>query len=496
MNQAESILYDAAASRAIDARAIAEIPVAGFELMRRAARAAFDELLCSFPGADSVTVYCGKGNNAGDAYLVAGLAHRYGMTVQLIAVEDPAGLSGDAALAYRESVAAGLTIVPAVEAPCGAVIVDGLLGTGIRGAPRAPYDRAIRVINGSRRPVLAIDVPSGVDVDTGAVHADAVRADITVSFITRKIGLYTGAGVAYAGRRVFAGLGVPDYLYTDHGLPLLRWRPEILPSLSADTYKHRQGHVVVAGGDINMPGAVSMAAQAALRVGAGMVTVITRESHSPGLIARTPEVMVVDGGSELAAQVLQRADLAVLGPGLGRTDWGQRLYALVEQAGLPTVLDADGLYWLAQAGAWRGGSLWITPHAAEAARLLDVSVREVQHERLQSSKQLADRYGCAGVLKGAGSVVFAEDIAGICAHGNPGMATAGMGDVLSGVLGGLLAEVCAGGDESLLRERLIAAVALHSAAADAAAAEVGLRSLMASDVIRALPATMSGSSSP
>ena len=495
MSYAETNLYDADASRAIDARAIAEIPVSGFDLMGRAARAVFEELLQSYPGVDSVSVFCGKGNNAGDGYLVAALAHRHGMAVQLIPVEDPAGLSGDAELAYQHAVEAGVAMAGSDVAPSGAVIVDGLLGTGIRGAPRAPYDGVIRAINASGRPVLAIDVPSGVDVDTGAVHGDAIRADITVSFITRKVGLYTGEGVALAGRRVFASLGVPDYLYADRGVPLLRWRPEVLPSLAADTYKHRQGHVVVAGGDLNMPGAVSMAAHAALRVGAGMVTAITHGVHAGGLIARTPEVMVVDAASDLAADVLARADLVVLGPGLGRTDWSQHLYALVERASLPTVLDADGLFWLAQAGSWQGGPLYITPHAAEGARLLDLSVREIQHDRLRACRELASRFGCCGVLKGAGSVVFAPEIAGVCAHGNAGMATAGMGDVLSGIVGGLLAEVCRSDDASLMRERLIAAVTLHSAAADAAVVRIGQRGLLATDVIGALPAMMVPSTS-
>ncbi len=481
-------LYTAASSRALDAKAIARMPVDGFVLMQRAADAAFDCLLRHFPGAGSVTVLCGKGNNAGDAYLVARRAREYGLRVQLLAVAEPDQLSGDAALAYQAAMDAGLDVESGGTEFAGDVIVDGLLGTGTSGAPRSPYDQAIERVNGAGRPVLAIDVPSGVNVDTGAVAGAAIRASVTISFISRKIGLYTGAAVTLVGEREFADLGVAGYIYDQPGVPLLRWHHDLLPALSTDTYKHRQGHLVIAGGELNMPGAVAMAAEAALRAGAGMVTVVTRGVHANAIVARTPEVMVVDAQSELANGVIERADLFVLGPGLGRTAWSEALFESVEQAGKLTVIDADGLFQLAQRGRWQGGGLVITPHAAEAARLLNCPVGELQADRLASASALAERYDCIGVLKGAGSVIFDKAGTGICAHGNPGMATAGMGDVLSGVLGGLLAELASQGslDQALCFARLQAAVTLHSAAADLAAERLGERSLLATDVTRAL----------
>jgi ADP-dependent NAD(P)H-hydrate dehydratase / NAD(P)H-hydrate epimerase len=492
MKPSDRYLFGAQGSRAIDAYAIKHLPIAGYTLMQRAGEAAFASLLQNFPGIKGVSVVCGKGNNAGDAYLVARHALELGLQTQVVSVIAPEQLSGDAALAYQDAVAAGVQIESDDTAQLtGDVIVDGLLGTGLNGAPRPPFNEAIAHINASGKPVLSIDIPSGVSADTGAVAGDAVRARVTVSFITRKLGLYTGAGVSYAGQREFADLGVPAQMYTADGYPRLFWSPADLPDMDANTYKHRQGHIVVAGGDADMPGAVSMAAAAALRVGGGMVTALTRDTHRSAIVGRIPEVMVHGYHSENttgAEQLLERASLIVLGPGLGRGDWGRALYQQVQQANKPTVLDADGLYWLAQAGGWQGGPLTITPHVGEAARLLNCPAAQVQNDRIGCARTLAAEYACQGVLKGVGSVVFAKDgkQLAICAHGNPGMATAGMGDVLSGVLGGLLAgEAVAGVPQSYTI--LAAGVALHSAAADHAVQHTGLRSLLASDVIAALP---------
>ena len=499
MNRPQDNLYGAQASRDIDAHAIAALTPAGvdgFALMQRAAQAAFNCLLRHFPDAGSVSVLCGKGNNAGDAYLVAQCAHAIGIKVQLLAVVAPQSLQGDALRAYQQAQAAGVEVLAYDAQPLsGDVVVDGLLGTGLNGAPRAPFDEAIQHVNEAGKPVLSIDIPSGVSADTGAVFDQAVRASVTMSFITRKVGLYTGAGVSYAGEREYDDLGVASEFYCADAIPRLYWQPDMLTQLDPNTYKHRQGHVVVAGGDLNMPGAVVLATSGVLRVGAGMVTALTHGEHVSTIVGYTPEVMVQAFSQETPEQaeeatriadLLQRADVVVLGPGLGRTAWSQTLYQLAEAANKPTVLDADGLYWLARNGVWRGGPLTITPHIAEAARLLQLEAAAVQANRLGCARQLAQQFGAQGVLKGAGSVVF--DATGerlcICAHGNPGMASAGMGDVLSGIVGGLLAQVSPGQD---VFAGLAAGVALHSAAGDEAAQKVGQRSLIASDLLSVLP---------
>ena len=230
------------------------------------------------------------------------------MRVAVWAVVDPTELSGDAATACAAAVAAGVSInkamldddnfAPEQSQDGTQVIVDGLLGTGLHGAPRPPFAAAIEKINAAGVPVLAIDIPSGVSADTGAVFDQAVQATVTVSFITAKAGLYTGAGVSCAGLREFTDLGVPKEMFIAAGTSLLSWDAAALPVLDANTYKHRQGHVVVAGGDTSMPGAVAMATEAALRVGAGMVTALTHREHSAAIIARTPEVMVLEYAPE------------------------------------------------------------------------------------------------------------------------------------------------------------------------------------------------------
>jgi len=516
-------LFDAAQSRAVDAAAIEQLPVPGFVLMQRAAAFACDQLLQHFPGISSISVWCGKGNNAGDAYLLALAAKQAGLRVQLVAVTDPDALSGDAQQAHAAAVAGGLRVHVGVVAPQGEVIVDGLLGTGARGAPR----EAIVAMQAAGRPILSLDIPSGVDASTGAVVGMAVIAQVTCSFITRKIGAYTGAGVVHVGIREHGDLGVPERLYAA-GLALLTWHANWLPhaqphsqpqapiasaqglqragsafpTLRADTHKHRQGRVVVVGGHEHMPGAVILAGTAALKVGAGMVTIITHGAHRSAIVAHTPEIMVLDAQDAQVGSVLNGADVIVCGPGLGRDEWSRNLYDRVHAAQRPTVMDADGLYHLAGTTFHEAG-LIVTPHSGEAAHLLDQSVHEVENDRLAAAVQLGERYAAFGVLKGPGSIVFTPtENVGVCAHGNPGMASAGMGDVLSGVVAGLWAERRAYArtepDDPNLDDRLDAqqaiagAVCLHSAAADHAAQTTGLRSLMASDVLAALSDVLCG----
>ncbi len=494
----EPRLYSAAESRELDRIAIEEKGVPGFELMRRAGDAAFNVLLDRLSPLRSLTVFCGKGNNAGDGYLVAGRAHAVGIDVELLQLGSAASLTGDAELARDWAVSQGVVVRECeaeIPVPRGEAIVDALLGTGLSGAPRPPYDRAIELINSARVPVLAIDVPSGVNADTGAIAAMAVRADVTVTFIARKLGTFTGAGVAAAGEVVYADLGVSrDVLERFHAVPLLDLEAALtrygLPHRDADAYKHKLGHVAVVGGDDAMGGAPLMAAEAALRLGAGMVTVISRAAHRPAMLARRPELMVADADDAvLTDEVLTRASTLIVGPGLGRASWGEQLLGKALALAKPAVIDADGLQLLARLGLELRGPTILTPHVAEAAALLGSSVADVQEDRCAAALALAQLAGGAGsgaaVLKGAGSVMAAVDaegerLLGVCAHGNPGMASAGMGDVLAGVLGGLLAQ------RMSLAATTAVGVCAHSAAADAAAERVGERGLLATDLLEPL----------
>jgi len=496
-------LFTGAETRELDRIAIDEVGIPGFELMQRAGEAVFAELLQRWPGVRRISVCCGKGNNAGDGYVVAGLARGLGLEVELLQLGASGALTGDAARARDAALAAG--VVPGEHAdglpvPTGEVVVDALLGTGLKGAPRAPFAAAIEAVNAAGAPVLAVDIPSGVDADSGGAPGVAVRARATVTFIGKKLGLYTGAGVTLAGDVVFAGLGVGEEVRERlGGVPLLDLPGALaawpLPTRDASAYKHSLGHVVVVGGDESMGGAPLMAAEAALRVGAGMVTVVTRACHRNAILARRPEIMVVDADDdELRGDVLGRASVLVLGPGLGRRAWGLKLLAEGLELGKPTVLDADGLNGLAAEGLEPRGPTLITPHTGEAATLLGTSTAAISADRPAAARALAELARGSGgegaaVLKGAGSVMAHADaggarLLGVCAHGNPGMATAGMGDVLSGVLGGLL------GQRASVPATLVVGVTAHSRAGDLAAARTGQRGLLATDLLPELMALL------
>ncbi|MFM7120259.1 MAG: NAD(P)H-hydrate dehydratase, partial [Gammaproteobacteria bacterium] len=444
-------LYTAAACRALDDAGSAAHGITGYDLMQRAGEAALALVLSRWPAARGLTICCGKGHNAGDGYVVAARAQSLGLAVELLEVVPPYALQGDAVRARRDALAAG--VVPRGEWPstaAGDVIVDALLGTGCKGDLRPTFAAAVRWINSAGRPVLALDLPSGVDADTGAVSDPVLQADATLQFVGRKLGLHTGPGVTAAGERHFAALGLDAALYRQHpGVPWLRW-PMLpararLPRRPRDAWKQQFGHMAVLGGDEDMGGAVILAAEAALRVGAGLVTVITRAVHRAPLLARRPEVMVVAADHvDACAGALARATCLVVGPGLGRGAWGLDLLEAALATRKPLVLDADGLQCLAALGRQPRAPVVATPHPGEAAALLGVSSREIQRDRPAAALALAARVGGAVVLKGAGSLIAdaAADhparLLGVCGHGNPGMATAGTGDVLAGLVGGLL----------------------------------------------------------
>ena len=482
-------LYSAAACRDIDSRAMKSVAdgglgLSGQTLMQRAAQFTLESLMSLRSELTSVTILCGKGNNAGDGYLIGMLARQLGIAVQLIAVEPKAQLSGDALTACQRALEAGIALEEGACAIRYPVIVDALLGTGAQGMPRPALAQAIDSINASHGFTLSVDLPSGLNADTGEAQL-AVRADATVSFIARKTGLYTGKGPAHSGQRLFSDIGVSaDFAQGHASVPLRRWHAGLLPKVPVEAYKHQRGHVVVVGGSKGMGGAVVLAAEAALRSGAGMVTVATAPENLAGLLARLPEAMWVDplnsDQDQSIASVLSRASVVVLGPGLGRGSWAEQVLDAVSAFQGPMVIDADGLYWLADRESWcqRGNPLFLTPHAAEAARLLDRSVSDVMNQTMQSVADMAERYQATCLLKGPGTVMGDQRSQAICGHGNPGMATAGMGDVLAGLAGSLIAQ-----QSDDMAGAFFAAVLLHSAAGDLAAQEIGERGITATAVI-------------
>ena len=480
--------------REIERLAIAEGGLPGAELMERAGAGTFRTLVRHWPGVHRVAVVCGAGNNGGDGFVVARRAREAGFDVRVLGVGDPARLGRDASAMLDAMREAGVDLepfaAPALEGV--SVVVDALFGTGlsrpVAGAPAA----AIEAMNAAGASVLSVDVPSGIDADTGSVRgAAAVRASLTLTFIAPKRGLFTGAGPDHCGRLEHDALGVPPALAGRVPASAARLDYDRLPDHPClgrrlrGAHKGDHGHVLVVGGDRGFAGAVRLAAVAAARVGAGLVSVATREAHAAAVSAMRPEIMSRGVEDEASLEALTgRATVVAVGPGLGRGTWGERMFAsaLGYRSGL-LVVDADALNHLAGAGrsATRRDDWVLTPHPGEAARLLGVSTGEVQADRFAAAAAIRERFGGVCVLKGAGTIVDAGPPrpVGVCVNGNPGMGTGGTGDVLTGVVAGLAAQGAGPVDAAEL------GVCVHGKAGDRAA-RAGERGLLAGDLVAEL----------
>ena len=445
--------------------------------MHRAGRATFDVLGERWPTARAITVVCGAGNNAGDGYVVAGLAKDAGLTVEILQVGDPDKLKGDALEAARFA-ADRLGAVARSSRPwCprGDVVVDALLGTGVRGAVRGDFVDAIRAINGARKPVLAVDVPSGIDADSGGLLTpNPVRADVTVTFVAAKLGLMTGDAVDYVGEVVFDDLGVPCAVFDTPGVAVLNGDGIDALNRRRGAHKGDSGRLLIVGGETDMGGAVALAGEAALRTGVGLVSVATREENRAAILARRPELMVrATRSSQDLVDLAERASAIAVGPGLDRGTWGRELLAYCARAGKPLVVDADGLNIVAEGDVELPAHTVITPHPGEAGRLLGRDSAWVQAHRPMAATALASNAKVT-VLKGAGTLIAeAGTVRSICVDGNPGMATAGSGDVLTGVVGALLARGLAPRKAAELGVWLHARAGDEAAAASAAAPVAG-----------------------
>jgi hydroxyethylthiazole kinase-like uncharacterized protein yjeF len=478
-------LYGAAQTRELDRIAIEECSLSGATLMQRAGERAFRHLQAHWPRARRIAVLCGAGNNGGDGYVLARAAAEAGLEVSACAFAEPRSTESRAARDAAAASGVGIVSWDGRIPEAADVVVDALFGTGLERDVAGDWRAAVEAANGCGRPVLALDIPSGLHADSGRVLGVAIQASVTVSFIGLKLGLFTGAGRACTGVIRFEGLGVPEEIYAKVAPLALRTTADrvrgLLPARAADAHKGSNGRVLIVGGELGMPGAARMAAEAAYRTGAGLVSVATRAAHAAAISAGRAEIIC--RGVELAADlrgILNGADVVAVGPGLGQGDWSQALWATVLDAGGPLVVDADALNLLAQDPLRRDD--WVlTPHPGEAARLLGLTPSEVQHDRLAAVRAVVERYGGVCVLKGSGSLVAAADHGrvSLCDRGNPGMASGGMGDVLTGVIAGLLAQ----GIEA--RAGAEAAVWLHAATADRTAVG-GQRGLLAGDVIGAL----------
>lgn len=480
-------LYRTAQVRALDAYAIKELGIPGYTLMKRAGEAALRYLRTRWPMAHRIVIVCGGGNNGGDGYVLARFAQAAGLTVTVLAAVAPDQLRGDARQAYEDFEGSGGQIhdfAPQLLGE-GDVIVDALLGTGLHGGVREDLAQVIRGINSAGRPVFALDVPSGLDSDTGVPLGDTVRADCTITFVGLKTGLFIGDGPEYAGTVFFDDLEISPP-------PSPEFKPclerivdseikRALPRRPRASHKGNFGRVLIVGSGSGMPGAVRLSGEACLRVGAGLVTVAVAPENVPAISAGRPELICLQlTGASVLAEAIDKADLIAIGPGLGRTPWAREALQVVLGSDKPLVVDADALNLIAEAGTPPRDNWILTPHPGEAARLLDITTEQIQANRLAALDQLVDRYGGVVVLKGAGTLVGTKGrIPALCERGNPGMASAGTGDVLTGAIAGILAQC----RDSWLAARV--GVLVHAMAGDAAA-RTGERGLLASDVAREL----------
>nr|CCC91489.1 conserved hypothetical protein [Trypanosoma congolense IL3000] len=536
-----SSVWSAAWLRRAEVEAARAQGVALYALMQRAAAAAFSVFRREYPHTRHWLILCGSGNNGGDGFEIARLASEQ-VRVTVVAVEASKSLPIEATTAHAallERIQQGAEVVMKdsrawmEDTVLGDVdlVVDGLLGIGMGGPPRDHYAELIERVNKLPQPRVSIDIPSGLNAETGDVKGACVRADHTVTFIAIKPGLLTGLARNYVGKLHYDPLQLADWMLAPEQEQSIFCRrlesSHLVPLLSRSVpssciHKGANGKVLLVGGDSGFGGAIAMSAEAALRTGSGLVRVLTRAEHIAPLLCRCPEVMTETLTETSLRLALEWATCVAVGPGLGQAEWGKRALCLVDQhlrkSGIPSVWDADALNILAACNGWRDqgtcgvedstlvvsdkrlANRIITPHSGEAARLLGCTVAEVEQDRYHAAEELAAMYGGVVLLKGPGTVLYAsEDMRAtrlppaaelllssaraVADVGNSGMATGGMGDVLTGIIAGFLAQrlspwhaACVG-------------CLVHGTAADlAATAQGGERGLTATALFDHLPA--------
>ena len=463
-----------------------------YQLMQRAGFAAYQLFTRYYAHAGNLLVICGSGNNGGDGYVVALLAKQAGYSCTVISTCETEKLSGGAHRAMLEWRAAKgqvyelpnmdeMTLDSAL-AKCD-VVVDGILGTGLTGKVRESCQRYIEMVNRHQKPVISIDIPSGLCSDSGKILGCSIRASHTVTFIGVKLGLVTGQARDVVGELHFAGLDVDGHFSSvvDSKVETLSLRQLLNQRLPRKPTAHKgsSGRLVCIGGDEGYSGAIQMCSTAALRSGAGLVTCMTHPQSALPLRVATPEVMTIDVDFELndsAESKLSGCDVIAIGPGLGIGLWSKQVYRSVDARDKSLVMDADALNLLAQNPNYMNQRV-LTPHPGEAARLMGCSVAEIETNRYYAVKALQEKYGGVVVLKGAGTLIAEQGKIYVCLAGNPGMATGGMGDVLTGVIAALIAQ----GADIRLAAKL--GVVVHSEAADREAEKSGKLGMLATDLI-------------
>ena len=527
-------LYTAEDVRRLDQAIMDAEQVSDYELMQRAAFSAFIVQRQRWPRLRHLLVVCGAGNNGGDGYELASIAHEHGIEVVVVAVSDPARLKGAAAQAYQQMAQKPITIFydnsqvitalnQAVEQmPQIDLVIDAILGTGLKGAVRGELEMVISKLNQLSVPILAMDIPSGLSANTGSCLGEAISAAVTVTFVGVKRGLLTHQGPDHYGELYFSSLReelpqkplLEKTLQQTESLQDLTEPPYqgihfkkltsidiALPPRTRDAHKGQQGHVQVIGGSHGYGGAIILAAEAAARTGSGLVSVVTRTAHVSALLSRCPEIMTL--GWELDHSPFDiKGDVLVVGPGLSKDAWGRHVLTTVLQHGGQNggqrvlLLDADALNLVAEDQPLRTlfhqypGECLITPHPGEAARLLQCSTQDIQQDRFAALASLIQTFQCHVLLKGVGTLIGGvTPITGdhmelrLCLNGNPAMASGGMGDVLSGIIAGLIAQ----GVKA--KDAMVMGACLHGELADQIVERDSVRHILAGELVKRISLT-------
>jgi hydroxyethylthiazole kinase-like uncharacterized protein yjeF len=476
-----------------------------FELMQRAGKAAFQLLIKEWPGTQNILVVAGNGNNAGDGYVLATLAKQQGINVEVVCDQPIRKLVGDARQAQLGWQKLGGKTYKFGERDYTQfdVIVDALLGTGVTGEVKLTFKTVIQQINQTHIPVLSLDCPSGMHADTGQALPICINADVTITFIAIKPGLISGMGKEYCGKVIHTDLSVGSEFFSIARIEAqLVDMPMLQPFCARpiNGNKGSFGKLLCIGGNQGMAGAIRLTAESALRSGVGLVKVYCHETSSLTISAGRPEIMLTHKELELA---LDWCSCVVIGPGLGQDDWAQQqfycLLAYLKRHPKPLVIDADALNILStmtidvdvQNTLTQLPALVLTPHPGEASRLLNCNITKIEDDRYLASKNMAQKYIATCVLKGAGTIIqtdgsLLKSQCWVCKGGNPGMATAGMGDLLTGIIGSFLAQ------GFTAQKAAVYGVCAHAEAGDRVAIQYGQRGMIAADLLQPLRAIVNG----
>ena len=495
-------LYTAKETKKIDNLAIKEKEISGYSLMQRAAEFALDVILKEFGPLEELVIFCAKGKNSGDGFLLGSLAKEFGLNVTIVTCCPSKEIKGVSSKAFKEMKASKARIISInsigkLKVSRKAVIVDALIGTGIKGNLRKNIKDSILALNrlGTKLPVVSLDIASGVNPDTGEVKDICVYADITITFVAQKRGCFTSIGKKVSGEVMYSDLEIPKKLFTKVTATssIVNFEEYIdkVVYREQDAHKGNFGHVLVIGGDRGLGGAGLLASKAAVYSGAGLTSLVTRPEHVNASLVSCPEVMVkgVNSGQDLEEHLIKPTVIAI-GPGLGQTAWSeqmiQRVFWEAEKREVTVIMDADALNLIPKLklSSKLPRRLVLTPHPGEAATLLNTNVETIESDRFAYAAKIQKKFNATVVLKGSGTVICHKKNGiqqwGVCNAGNPGMASGGMGDVLTGIIAGMLAQGLTPKEASEV------GVDLHAKAADQASFDLGEVGLTPSDVIEEL----------